>query len=214
MRKLSFTSLVFILVTFFVVQLSAQTFGAGIHLGFNASQIDGDDSYGFNRLGLAAGISGIIHITERSGIATEILFSQRGSRNKLLPDNANVVGGVGLNYVEVPVYYTIDDWKVTDDDENDFYKMQFGVGLSYGRLMNHKIENDFINTEVANLFNKNDISWLLQGSFRWSNHWSASVRFTSGRWISKLFDADKNRISINSKDLLSYFFTFRLNYLF
>ena len=56
-----------------------QTFSAGLALGFNMSQIDGDKLAGYNKLGVATGARVDAKLDERWKLGMELLFSQMGS---------------------------------------------------------------------------------------------------------------------------------------
>ena len=129
-----------------------QRFKAGINVGLTAAQINGDESAGFNKVGLTAGVRAYTILTPKSDILIEILFSQRGSRTKVINGTTVPQKIIQLNYIEVPIIYTIKDWYQDDDD---YYKMHFQAGLSYGRLF----ENEFTNTalEVTAPFLREDI---------------------------------------------------------
>ena len=78
----------FFLVVFFIIntQLQAQTFKAGVILGVTASQINGDDSAGFNKPGLEGGLKSAVTISEKVDISLEILYSQRGAKDEASAD--------------------------------------------------------------------------------------------------------------------------------
>ena len=78
----------------------SQRFKAGILVGFNGSQINGDASAGFNKLGLVAGVRGVTVINEKMEISIELLYSQRGSRSELFNStNTNIPFKIELNYI-------------------------------------------------------------------------------------------------------------------
>ena len=116
-------------------QLSTR-FGATIVAGFNAAQIDGDASGGFNKLGINAGLKSNIFLTPKTEINVGLLFSQRGSR----PDTKNEPFLdefiYGLSYIQVPVLFTFKDWY----QEEDYYRVRAFAGLSFGRLVNTRLD--------------------------------------------------------------------------
>ncbi len=83
-----------------------QRFKAGILAGVTAAQIDGDASAGYNKVGLQAGLRGIVLLNQKQDASIEILFTQRGSRNEA---KTPPFFKTTLNYIEVPVqwHYTI-----------------------------------------------------------------------------------------------------------
>lgn len=114
----------------------AQTFEAGAGVGFNMSQIDGDDLFGFRRIGASAGPILAINTARRWQVNTGILFSQLGSaRGKY--DTPSDYDNIRVNFVEVPLVMRFKDWLGKDDD-GEYFRVGFEGGLTYGRLINFK----------------------------------------------------------------------------
>lgn len=196
----------------FIQVVTAQTrrFHAGLIAGLNASQVDGDQLAGFNRLGITAGIRGSAVLSDKFDLNIEMLYSQRGSRpdlfNPLLDPDINI----SLQYAEIPVYIGFYDWKV-----EDYYKVKVHAGLSYGRLVSASTlganVDDLVDQEdLSELFNKNDLSWIIGGSIFFSPNIGLTIRYT--RFVNKLFDPSK--AGVNGPALRSYFLTFRADYNF
>ena len=190
------------------VYTSAQTqrFKAGFNVGLTAAQINGDDSAEFNKLGLTAGVRAYTVLTPKTDIIIEILFSQRGSRTAF-GNNSNIPTQIiNLNYIEVPIIYTIKDWYQEDED---YHKMHFQAGLSYGRLFN----TSFVDSPLAPtepFLRENDFSWLAGITFHTNAHVGFYARYT--RSINLLFkNTDTNP---NANSLLSFFLTFGGTYVF
>lgn len=115
----------------------AGRFAAGAVLGLNAAQIDGDTYAGYRKLGIQAGIQGLILLTRRLTLSTEILFSQRGarpSRKEKLEDFDNFID-IHLTYVEVPVLLNLSVGKAVEG----LVPYRIFGGVSIGRLINTKI---------------------------------------------------------------------------
>lgn len=115
-----------------------QRFKAGLLLGGNIAQIDGDRYLGYRKFGIQAGVQGIAVLSERFFISTEMLFSQRGSR----PDSDERTNfgsnylDFRLNYIEAPFMINLLSNKKGDDK---FYKLGIFVGVSYARLVGSNI---------------------------------------------------------------------------
>ena len=62
--------------------LYAQNVGGGLVLGFNASQVDGDEFRGFNKAGYSVGGFVTYKFTEQFALQPEILIEQLGSANQ------------------------------------------------------------------------------------------------------------------------------------
>ncbi|MBL0099049.1 MAG: hypothetical protein IPP49_02535 [Saprospiraceae bacterium] len=75
--------LIVVMLAAFAQPMSAQRFKAAAIVGANASQIDGDNLYGFNKLGVSAG-GRLSYVNNKSlDFAMEMLISQRVSRESI-----------------------------------------------------------------------------------------------------------------------------------
>lgn len=158
---------------FFSLLLQAQSpFGAAVVLGGNITQLTGDDDPGFNKLGLHAGIKGIVNINYRSEAAIGIVFDQRGSRNTPRGQNANNPFRIEMDYVTVPLTYTFKDWF---NEEDAFYKIHFTGGITYGRLFRSAQEGEQVDPTCFENLPENDFSWNLGASYFITEHIGISV---------------------------------------
>lgn len=119
----------FLMATPFV--LKAQIIKGEVFAGGIASQVDGDECYGFRKFGVHAGAGALVPITNWMDVGLEVLFNQKGAYkrdsityNSTYPHAYNLK----LNYVEVPLMVYI-----TDKDA-----VSVGIGVSYGRLVGLK----------------------------------------------------------------------------
>jgi Outer membrane protein beta-barrel domain len=208
-----FRFLIFILLS--VNSLKAQSrFGGGIVAGFNASQMDGDGTAGFTKVGGNIGLRATVQLTESDKwqLATNMVLSQRGSRSN--PNDGGAVWSATLNYLEVPVTMSIRDWKVTDKSGHDFYKVYFTVGLSYGRLYSSVVSPNFTHPQaVVDVFQKNDISGVAGLSYYVNHHWGFNWYYT--RSLNYLFNPQKHEGNLASFNALQgYFLTFQTVWMF
>ena len=203
-RRVIFILLILTTIFCFHQSCEAQTFDAGVVLGVNASQIDGDKLAGFNKLGLHAGLVVLINLQSKWKVQTELLFSQRGSRLELISGQANDPFEMHLNYVEIPVVVSFMDWL---DEEDNFYKLHFQAGLSYGNLVSKKIENNLY-APAEDDFNNNDVSWLVGFTFYANTKLGLTFRYS--RSANLLFNNKNSNLNLNS--LRGYFLTFRGQY--
>jgi hypothetical protein len=181
-----------------------QRFKAGLVLGLNAAQIQGDDIGGYNKLGLAGGLRAVVMLKEKQDILVELLYSQRGSRSKI----GQVAGDpvkIKLQYIEVPVLFSYKDW--LDEDANH-YKMRATGGFSYGRLIEAAAEGSK-HDDLTEEFFVNDLSFVIGFEFFPGPHVGFGVRWN--RSLTLLFD-NENFPGRNS--LYGYFLAFRSNYIF
>jgi len=131
MKKFSAIIIVFL---FFGLglQVSAQIIKGAAILGMNLSQVDGDEVYGFKKIGLNIG-AGVIIPFDKKGkwdVSIEALYSQKGANQKRQYTDPIITGEyrINLNYVEIPVLVMFTD--------KDFISV--GAGFSWGRLVGAK----------------------------------------------------------------------------
>jgi len=88
-----------------------ERFNAGLIIGMNASQVDGDYYKGFNKYGLTAGIRGITRLKPNFDFNVEILYSKKGSKifhNRYsTPGRAGENRFIDLTYVDVPFFFKL-----------------------------------------------------------------------------------------------------------
>jgi hypothetical protein len=202
-------------ITLIINSLSAQNrFGGGLLLGFNAAQMDGDRAAGYNKVGLNAGLRGTIRLNDdgKWRLSTEMLFSQRGART-IERDLVITNWQLTLNYLEVPVTVSYLDWY---QPEQNYYKVHFSAGLSYGRLFSTQVSEIFSHPrEVVDIFQQNDISYTFGLSYFISRHWGFTTRYT--RSFNYLFNPQNHRedpILSGLAALQGYFLTFQVGYEF
>lgn len=196
-----FNKLIFILFLFNSVNsfAQAQKFGGGLILGFNASQIDGDELAGYNKIGWDAGLNTSYNLKNPWQINIDLLYSQRGSRTSFFLTGNTDIRKITLNYLEIPLYVSYKDWEI----EDNFYKVQGFAGLSFGKLFSVKnlLDEEDINSDN---FLKNDLSYLIGAKLMFTRYIGVSGRYT--RSFVKLYkDSDDGTKSLNS-----YFLNFSI----
>lgn len=115
------------------LSLSQQGLGQGIQgaiaLGGNLTQVDGDEVFGFKKIGINAAAIAIIPIQKKWSISLEASFSQKGAYqkypNESFPNKELPYYNLRLNYAEVPVLVHFTD--------KEF--LTVGLGMSWGRLV-------------------------------------------------------------------------------
>ncbi len=198
-------------LTFFSLSLvknatAQQRFKAGLVLGLNAAQVNGDDNGGYNKLGLQGGLRGVVILRDKMEILLEMLYSQRGSRSKTNQFPAGLK--INLQYVEVPVMFGYKDWYI---EEDDYYKVQVIGGLMYSRLFSAEIDGSVNHDGEVDNLNNNDYGYTLGAELFLSKHFGFSFRFS--RSINLLYNKDKHdQQGINS--LRGFFLSFRSMYVF
>lgn len=116
-----------------------------VSAGMNLSQVDGDEKYGFKKVGLNVGPSIIIPFgkDKKWSVTMELLFSQLGSRQKEQYSNDSIADSttseyydgykLKLTYVQVPVMVHFKDKNI----------IAGGVGLCYGQLVGAQEWEDY-----------------------------------------------------------------------
>jgi hypothetical protein len=143
----------------------AQQFLGAVVGGMNLSQVDGDEVYGFKRVGGHIGLAAILPIKKKWDITLETVFNQKGAyegpqyQDSLFGTVLNGKYDLRLNYVEVPL--------VAHFTDRERYTV--GAGFSYSRLVSSKeIEHDGAIPPYSDTvaFNKNDYDVLLDLQIR------------------------------------------------
>jgi hypothetical protein len=109
----------------FSLPVFSQRFSGGVLAGFNGSQVRGDQSYGFHKLGLVGGAWFQSDINEKFYWSGELKFNQKGSRINPNSKNDYRLYIYRLNYIDLPV--------LVGFRYNDF--LSFFGGLSFGYLI-------------------------------------------------------------------------------
>ena len=193
------------------MQMNAQQrFNAGILLGLNAAQINGDASAGYNKLGVRAGVRGIVNFTEKAEITMDLLYSQRGSQSELSSGNVGLQRSIIIHYVEVPVQFVYKDWW-----DEDYFRVQAFGGLSFSRLVSTRLKEYPELEELTPYFNNNDIGITIGAAYYIGPHFGIGARYS--RSINRLLNLNKvpdNLILSIDNPLVGYFLSFEGIYVF
>jgi len=154
---------------FFIITIQtaqAQRIKGVVIAGVNATNVQGDDVFGFHKLGLNAGAAAVVPFAEKWSVTLETIYTQKGSYHK--------EGGRGmdygerhdynqyklvLNYVEIPLMVHFEDrgW------------LKAGAGFAYGRLVEVKEWEDDVRIATTTLndgpYSLNDYSALIDLQF-------------------------------------------------
>jgi hypothetical protein len=154
----------------------AGRFTAEAVAGVNLAQIDGDNSAGYNKIGLSVGMRGGFMFNKKLELNTEILFSQKGSRSSI--NEPNIIR-YNLQYVEVPIGLTLKDWEITDKDGNNYMRASATANLMFSRLVNGKIEiNGFEETVLLDNLRPWDFAAGVTGRIFFTRHWGLELRWS------------------------------------
>lgn len=155
-----------------------RTFYAGLLLGGNFSQVDGDNYAGYHKVGM--NIGGIVYAQLADHLATslEILFSQKGAKGN--QEETATTGSSAflikkyqstLNYAEIPIMINYFDKR----------KSHFGGGFSYSQLISAK---ETATTNPAYTYNfdnypfkKSDVNLIIAGNLHLIKGLFLNMRF-------------------------------------
>ena len=160
-----------------------QRFGAGLILGTNLSQIDGDRYTGFDKAGLYGGARGIVRFNSQLEINVELLYSQKGSKIEE-PDVLRTGAGrtlknrvVQLNYAEVPIllrYVWYDTGKGFMLETGAAFSRLNGIEITERLVQDGGVSYD----DLSERFNRNDLNYVVGGGFRLNKHIDLLIRYT------------------------------------
>ncbi len=155
--------LMLIMLTITGSNLSAQIVKGEAIVGMNLTQVDGDEVFGFKKVGANAGGGVLVPFGKRGrwDASFELLYSQKGSWQKAQYNdslnNGTIITGeykLNLQYLEVPLMVMFTDKEL----------ISFGAGMSWGRLVGVKewehgrlVDSTTINSGT---YKKNDFSVL------------------------------------------------------
>ena len=204
-----FLPILVVISLFFTCTLSAQRFNAGLLVGMNLSQLDGDQQQGYNKIGLQIGARGTAVITKRLEISTGLVYTQKGSsfKEKIIKEV------IKLNYMEVPILI---NYKSDYSKEKKFYHWQWYTGVSIGRLISSSVDekegDDFDFTATTDFLNTMDLSHIIGVYYYFDPH--IAIGFQNSISLNKAYDSTENPIEGNSViSLRNYLLNFSLLYM-
>jgi len=163
-------SILFLLSLLFFTEIKAQRILGAMSVGMNLTQVDGDDFFGFNKIGLNLGPMIAVPFGKKKNwsVSMELLYSQKGSYHRGSTDTTRY--RLVQDYAEVPVLIHFTDKKVISG----------GLGFSYGQLINYReTTNNFYSTvfpdqpEPSN----SDISFIADIQIRLFSKMWANLRY-------------------------------------
>ncbi|MBO4282025.1 MAG: outer membrane beta-barrel protein [Bacteroidales bacterium] len=228
MRKVVFFTLCLLLCAGFSV--NAQRFKGELIAGFNLSQVDGDEVYGYTKFGANMGLGVMLPFSFKGkedknwAISMEMLWHQKGSKlknhtntnfcdtcPKEIPCDSTIKYRLDMDYVSLPVmlHYT-----------DPYTGWTFGVGLSYNRLFRiREIENG-VQSETSLLsetYKLQDVSMLADVYFPIYHQLKFNFRYEYSLYPIRIRTFNKkNGIPVDPYDRKQYhnMLTFRLIYMF
>jgi hypothetical protein len=208
MNKLPLLLLLLILASFESAE-AQRIMGAAI-FGVNASQVDGDEVYGYKKFGFNTGLSAIVPFNDKWAVSIENVYSEKGARQRRkYLDSLDGSYDLKLNYLEVPVLLHFTDKDI----------VTFGAGMSWSRLVKVSEQRNSIEmpatTLESGIYNSSDINLLLDIRFRVFERLRFNARYAyslSPIATREVVDSKTGRPNI--RDQYNGLFSFRLIYVF
>jgi hypothetical protein len=200
---------IFLFIVSFSLIVSEQSFSqhilGAVSAGVNLSQVDGDEVYGFNKVGFNGGPSVIIPFgkDKKWSVTLELLYSQLGSRQKseysptdtvIKKDSMKFYDGyrLSLNYVQIPVIVHFTDKRF----------IAGGLGFQYGQLVGVTEYEDYndirgfvrTNTTLHGPYSRGDFEVLAD----------LRVRIYQGFWFNARYSY--SMASIRTREFVNPFF--------
>jgi hypothetical protein len=209
MKKLIQPSIILLLLTLVSNFGYSQIFKGEVIGGFNKSQVDGDEAYGYKKYGLLGGVGVVAPIYKNWSLSLETLYSQKGSKLKpQIDDSLDGSYKLILNYAEVPFMI-----QYTDRDI-----VSAGLGVSWNRLVHiEEFRNGYIVDSVSlfsKVFDRDD--WMAFGDIK--------VRLYKNLILNARYSYSLNKIATrtvidsetgkpNVRDFYNNLWSFRLIYM-
>jgi len=167
LKTLFLAKFLLLFVLLFPMFASAQKFEGGMLAGLVGSQVAGDPSSGYNKLGFYAGVFANRQFTLKSGAQFEMYYIQKGARENPTEKNGNFQYLLCINYIELPILYQFTINK----------RLTIESGIAYSYLIGEPYEEANYSTSVPdNEFHKSSATFILGIDVVLTNHLSASFR--------------------------------------
>ncbi len=154
------------------ISLKAQRIMGAVIAGVNASQVDGDEAFGYHKFGLNAGAAAIVPIKGNWSFSIETLYNQKGSHQRpRFIDSLDGSYDLKLNYLDVPLLFHYTDKGI----------ITFGAGASWGGLVKVEEQRNGVpmhgTTLNSEIYKSSDINILLDFRFRIFQRLRFNVRY-------------------------------------
>lgn len=215
--KIAFVIFVGLIFCFASFEVKAQFFKGFVSLGFNVSQIDGDEVYGFKKVAPLVGIGAMLPFNsnkpnEGFQVSMEINYSQRGAKESTAGDP--FIYKASLDYVDIPVMVHFIDKRGG---------VTLGLGLQYSRLIHSSESWTLPDTLIQGMdrptltkasFLKNDLA--IVGDFRFTiwQKFKLDVRYQYSLLpIRKDFEFNNSFPAIDQTNYRTWLRSFKNNWL-
>jgi hypothetical protein len=171
-------------------------FKAGITIGLNVSQVDGDQYTGFNKINTSFGLAGTAILTRQMEVGVELLYIGKGCRTETkvaFRDRKN--REVDLTYMEVPFLFR---YRFMSELPHTFLE----TGFSFARMINSRIKeptapaDGYIFADLEDSFERNEFNLLIGAGGQLSEHFSVKIRYSIA--MSRFYNADTPAQQVSS----------------
>lgn len=177
---------------------TAQNFKGGIHAGFTASQMSGDDLSGFHKLGAYAGgfVNWRFIQNDHWALQPEINFIMKGSSTFLRPNKDGSIGNkyvLSLYFIEVPLLakYTLTKG------------LEIAVGPAFDVLL-HGVEKDANGTIPARQpFRSLGLTGIAGLSYTFQQHFGIDLRYGNSLIPLRVNDGEHGNYRMTKKQFSS-----------
>lgn len=148
----------------------AQEFKGGLVLGINASQVDGDNLSGYNKIGPLLGVSITRKLkADHFSVRGEFLLSVKGAKAFIDENNIGVVDLRKLNnvYIDIPLML-----------QYQYKKFTFEAGPTLGVLLYATREDIKGKTTVTSDYNRFELAAFLGVDYGLKKGWSVFGRYS------------------------------------
>jgi hypothetical protein len=144
----------------------SQGFKAGVFAGLVASQVDGDQSEGYHKLGFQGGAYTRYLLNDRFSFDSEIKFIQKGSSHN--DEENNFFFTIRLNYIEVPLYIS---YQIRE-------QLYVGAGITLAHLIKANVDDPYGAVAENYLsYKPSDMNALVSLKYLFSDHFWADTKF-------------------------------------
>ena len=215
MKQIWFWIILLLFACVFSKKTHAQIIKGEALVGFNLTQVEGDEVVGFRKLGVNLGLGAMIPFGNKWDVSMEISYTQKGARQKEQYSDSTSSGSpitgaykLRLNYVEVPIMVHFTD--------KDF--LTIGAGFSWGRLVGVQewehgqlIEGTTLNSGT---YDKNDFSYVIDLRLRIKGPLKFGVRYQNSMMIIRTRTFENLTGDTWERDQYNKVLSFRLIYMF
>jgi hypothetical protein len=213
--KKGITIFIILISVFFIKEVDGQRILGALSAGVNATQVDGDELYGFKHYGFNIGPSVIIPFTKSKkwSVTMELLFSQYGSYEKYADIDTlpRPYYKLNLDYVQIPVLVHFTDKNIVAG----------GVGFSYGQLVavSEWEHGQRTETNLQGPYKKNDFNVLADVKIKlWQRLWfNFRYAYSMVKIRTRVFHDQNHPLNPAydwTRDQYNNVLTFRLTYVF